>query len=319
MENPTATRSSLEAAAGAAGPAAVEAFKCIGDETRLAIVLALWEAYEPFSEDNALSFSELLDRVDYDASGNFSYHLQQLEGHFVESTADGYRLQQAGHRLVRTIIAGSGLTDTALAPTEIDVDCLICGESLAITYENDHLYTICDGCGGKFVSSDQKPPETVMGFAFDPAGLSRPSAEDIFAASVFRAMEKFTMQMGGLCPDCSGPVESSLHICEDHTPEGICPNCGRRDELQARWVCTICKNAGHGPPGSNLILHPRVVAFYANHGFEIGYNTTDFETIVRILRAMSDHRQELVSTDPPRVRRTDSPRRWHPYRWLRRH
>ncbi len=304
MTDPTVTESSLEAAAGAAGPSAAEAFKRIGDETRLAILLALWEAYEPFADDNTLSFSELLARVDYDTSGNFSYHLQQLEGHFVESTAEGYRLQQAGHRLVRTVIAGTGLTDTTLAPTEIDADCWICGNSLAITYENDHLYTVCDGCGGKFAPGNGKPTDAVMGFAFDPAGLSRPSAEDIFAASVFRAMGKFTMQMGGLCPDCSGPVDSSLHICEEHDPDGICPNCGRRDEIKARWVCTICKNTGHGPPGPNLVLHPRVVAFYANRGFEIGYNTTDFAAIVRILQAMSDHQQELVSTDPPRVRVT---------------
>lgn len=304
MENQNVTESPLEAVAGAAGPHAVDAFKRIGDETRLAILLALWEAYEPFADDNALSFSELLNQVDYETSGNFSYHLQKLEGHFVESTPDGYRLKQAGHGLVRTVIAGTGFTDTTLAPTEIDADCWICGESLAITYENEHLYTVCNGCGGKFDTGDEKPPGTVMGFTFDPAGLSRPIAEEIFAASVFHAMQKFTMQMGGLCPDCSGPVDGSIHICEDHNPDDICPNCGRRDQVKARWICTICKNAGHGPPGANLVLHPRVVAFYANHGFEIGYNTTDFETIVRILRSMSDHQQELVSKEPPRVRVT---------------
>jgi hypothetical protein len=52
------------------------------------------------------------------------------------------------------------------------------------------------------------------------------------------------------------------------------------------------------------MLHPRVVAFYANRGLEIGYDATDFETIVRILRAMSDHKQELVSKEPPRIRIT---------------
>lgn len=304
MENPNVTESPLEAAAGAAGPRAVEAFKRVGDETRLAILLALWEAYEPFADDNALSFSELLDRVDYDTSGNFSYHLQKLEGHFVESTPDGYRLQQAGHKIVRAVVAGTGLTDTTLPPTEIDVDCVMCGEPLAITYENEQLYTVCKACEGKFAPDDEKPPGTIMGFAFDPAGLSRSSAEEIFAASVFRAMQKFTMQMGGLCPECSGPVDGSMHVCEDHSSDGICSNCGRKDEIQARWVCTVCKNAGHGPPGGNLVLHPRVVAFYADHGLDIGYDTNDFETVVRVLRAMSEHRQELVSTEPLRVRVT---------------
>jgi hypothetical protein len=304
MMNRNVTDSPLESAAGAAGSRAVDAFKRVGDETRLAILLALWEAYEPFADDNALSFSDLYDRVDYDTSGNFSYHLQKLEGHFVESTADGYRLKQAGHRLVRVIVAGSGLTDDRLPPTEIDLDCQMCGESLAITYENEQLYTVCTECEGRFASDDDEPPGTIMGFAFDPAGLSRSSPEEIFAASVVRAMGKFLMQMGGLCPDCSGSVDSSINICEDHDSDGVCANCGRRDEIQARWVCTTCKNAGHGPPGPNLALHARVVSFYADRGLEIGYETTDFENVVRMPTAMSDHEQEVVSTDPIRVRVT---------------
>jgi hypothetical protein len=304
MRDRNATESPLESAAGAAGPRAVDAFKRVGDETRLAILLALWEAYEPFADDNALSFSELLERVDYDTSGNFSYHLQKLDGHFVESTAGGYRLKQAGHRLVRVIIAGSGLTDGSLSPTEIDYRCQMCGESLAITYENEQLYTVCTECEGRLESVDEGPPGTIMRFAFDPAGLSRSSPEEIFAASVLRAMGKFVMQMGGLCPECSGSVDGSIDICEDHASDGICPNCGRRDEIQARWVCTTCKNAGHGPPGPNLALHPRVVAFYAERGLDIGYDTNDFGTVVRMLTAMSNHEQEVVSTDPTRVRVT---------------
>jgi ribosomal protein L37AE/L43A len=304
MDNRNATESPLESAAGAAGPRAVDVFERVADETRLAILLALWEDYEPFADNNALSFTELLDRVDYDTSGNFSYHLEKLEGHFVESTAEGYRLKQAGHRLVRAVVAGTGLENRTLSPTEIDFDCQMCGEPLAVTYENEQLYTVCTECEGRFASGNDEPPGAIMRFAFDPAGLSRSSPEEIFAASVVRAMGKFLMQMGGLCPDCSGSVDGSIHVCEDHDPDGICPNCGRRDEIQARWVCTTCKNAGHGPPGQNLALHPRVVAFYADRGLDIGYDTNDFGTVVRMLEAMSTHEQEVVSTDPTRVRVT---------------
>jgi hypothetical protein len=44
------------------------------------------------------------------------------------------------------------------------------------------------------------------------------------------------------------------------------------------------------------------VAFYADRGLEIGYGSTDFESIGRTLDAMTNHRAELVSTDPTRVR-----------------
>ena len=151
------SESPLEAATGAVGPAAARAFELLGNETRLAILLALWDAYEPFAaDDDALSFSELFERVDYDTSGNFSYHVEKLEGHFVESTDDGYRLRQAGHKIVRAVIAGAGITDTTLEPTEIDFGCTLCGESLAITYENEHLYTVCRECKGRFAGDIEK-------------------------------------------------------------------------------------------------------------------------------------------------------------------
>jgi hypothetical protein len=47
-----------------------------------------------------------------------------------------------------------------------------------------------------------------------------------------------------------------------------------------------------------------VVAFYADRGLDIGYDANDFGNVVRMLKAMSDHEQEVVSTDPIRVRVT---------------
>lgn len=296
--------SPVETAADAIGPAATRSFKLLGNQTRLGILLALWDDYEPFGDDNALSFSELLDRVDYDTSSNFSYHLEKLQGHYVASTDDGYRLTAAGHKIVRAVIAGAGISDASLEPTEIDLDCWYCGDPVAITYENGHLYTICRGCGGKFVDDGEAPSGVLMGFTFDPAGLSRPSPEAIFTAMLFRAMQKFTMQMGGLCPDCSGPVDASIHRCEDHRAGEICPNCDRAYEVQVRWVCTVCKNAGHAPPAGNMVLHPRVVAFYAERGLDVGYASNDFDTMTETLQAMADHEAEVVSTDPPRLRVT---------------
>lgn len=78
MKYTNATELPLEAAAGVAEPQTVGAFKHLSDESRLAILPALWEAYEPFADNNALSFSELREQVEYETSGNFSYHLEKL-------------------------------------------------------------------------------------------------------------------------------------------------------------------------------------------------------------------------------------------------
>lgn len=88
------TESPLEALAGGAGAEATEAFSLLGNEARLAVLLALWDAAEPFdeagswdpAEGNAVPFSELRDRVGMRDSGQLNYHLGELEGHFVEQT-----------------------------------------------------------------------------------------------------------------------------------------------------------------------------------------------------------------------------------------
>lgn len=47
-------------------------FGLLGDETRLDILQALWEQYDPTATDNAVAFSELFDRVDVADTGNFT-------------------------------------------------------------------------------------------------------------------------------------------------------------------------------------------------------------------------------------------------------
>lgn len=112
--------SSLEAAARAAGAGVVDAFELLGGETRLAILVALWESYDPHATDTAVSFTELFERVGTRHSGNVTDHLDRLTGHFVEATDDGYRLRNAGLEIVRAVIAGAGLEDRR--PAEVYVD-----------------------------------------------------------------------------------------------------------------------------------------------------------------------------------------------------
>lgn len=99
---------------------AVEAFSILGNETRLSILLALWEAHDPSAEDNALLFSELRERLGNPDPGQFNYHLGKLEGHFIEKTDDGYELRTDGEQPVGTGIAGTGIDAPTLDPTELE-------------------------------------------------------------------------------------------------------------------------------------------------------------------------------------------------------
>ena len=84
--------SPLEVAADTAGPAVVDLFKLLGNETRLAILLALWEAFDPFDPKNGVSFTALRDRAGLPQGAQFGSHLDKLAGRLVEKTAEGYVL-----------------------------------------------------------------------------------------------------------------------------------------------------------------------------------------------------------------------------------
>jgi hypothetical protein len=110
MTDENSTGLPIETTVGAAGSHATEAFALLGNETRLAILLALWEEHDPHASDNVVSFSEIFDRVEYEDPGSFSYHLQELEGQFIRQYADGggYELRVPALRFIHAVIAGAG-------------------------------------------------------------------------------------------------------------------------------------------------------------------------------------------------------------------
>ncbi|MFC7044527.1 winged helix-turn-helix domain-containing protein [Halobacteriaceae archaeon GCM10025711] len=182
MAHSDAAESPLEAASGAAGQRATEAFSVLGHETRLAILLALWEAYEPFEDDNAVSFAELRKRVGMSDGSQFNYHLQQLVGQFVRQTDDGYELRRAGHQLVRTVIAGAGIQDPVLEPTEVDQACYLCGGSTVVSYRDEMLFWACTECDG-LKDAANGPAGVLAGREFDPAGFTDRSPEELLNAA----------------------------------------------------------------------------------------------------------------------------------------
>lgn len=300
--------SPLKAAAGAAGSRATDAFELVGNETRLAILLALWEAYDPHSEHNAVPFSTLRDRVGMRDSGQFNYHLGKLDGQFVRKTDDGYALRRSGLMLVQSIIAGTGIEDPTFDPVEVDAPCKRCGAPTAVTYDNVYVYQVCTECTGLNLPGDEHPPGMLVGWTFEPTGLADRTAEGVFAASTIKTFARIALRFEKICPECSGSVEWSVDVCADHDPSGDeCPNCGWNEAVRVQETCTVCKSAGHGTPGYKVLFHPAVVAFYYDRGVEIGFTgDTSFEDVIRTLDLVEGFEEEVISADPPQVRVTIS-------------
>ena len=307
MADTDVTESSLEAAAGAAGRHATEAFALLGDETRLAILLALWERYEPHAEDtygspDAVSFSELFERVDYDNPGNFSYHLEQLDGQFIRQRAEGegYELRMPGLKLVQAIIAGAGLEDATLDPTEIDEACPLCDAPTEISYREGLVFQACTECDG--VAPDRSNTDGFLNAVkFHPAGLADRTPEALRAASMVASLRQTRSMFNGLCPTCSGPVDAWLDCCTDHDSEGICEHCGTPFDAWARFQCRICKDHGNASPKSLVMFHPAVRSFYDDHAVSIRFRADEFESVARGYDLMDAHEVDIVSTDPHQV------------------
>lgn len=289
-------------AADETGPDATEAFELLSNGTRLEILLSLWEAYDPHATTSAVPFSALRERVGMADSGQFNYHLNKLEGPYVRKTDDGYVLQPLGLKLVGTVIAGAG-RDGTLERTEIDYDCDLCGAPTAIAYEDGWLFHVCTECDGGLGGLSEYPRGALFGEPFPPAALENRTTEEIFAAGVLRLLQVMAMKMGGLCPRCSGVVERTVAVCEDHDPsaDGPCEACGFPSQVRVVWVCTVCKYRGGSSPAGAMVMHPAVVAFYHDHGVDLGSGVNEFERAKQALKLMRTHREELRSTDPLRL------------------
>jgi len=293
----------LAAAAETSGERAAEAFSLLANETRLAILLALWEAYEPYAADDAVSFSALRDRVGIRQGAQFNYHLDQLVGRFVKKTAAGYTLRRAGHELVRTLVAGTGIEDASQDPVEISIDCPFCDAPTAVTYQDEWLYIVCTECDGGFQGGD-RPEGMLSGTEFDPAGLTDRRPEMMWRAGWLTGKSHIQLAVEGVCDACSGPITQSLDVCSDHDADGLCDCCGRQFAVQARFRCPVCKNHHDAPPRTIVLHHPAAIAFYYERGVNVQYDDGSFESLRRRGELISDHEQELVDEDPPRVRVT---------------
>lgn len=292
--------SPLAGGAGAAGPHAAEAFALLGHETRLSILLALWEEYNPHAADNAVPFSKIFDRVDHDDRGNVSYHLKKLQGQFVEQDGKraGYELRESGHKLVRAVIAGAGVQDIELGPVEVGRVCPFCGASTTISYRDGVVIHACSECEGA-AERETRTEGFLSAVPFDPAGLAGRTPAEVRAAAEVAALRQVQSLFEGVCPSCSGAVKGWLECCADHDPTGSCGTCGKQFGAWARFRCRTCKNHSTASPKSLALLHPAVIAFYESRGVSTEVRADDIESIENLFDLIDGHEVKVVSAEPP--------------------
>jgi len=248
-----------------------EAFSLIGNESRVAILEALWHA-----DEQPVEFTTLYEAVHADNSAQFNYHLGQLTGHFVRKTDDGYELRTAGETVVKAVVEGSFNAHPNPDPIETGDDCTRCGEPLVATYSDEKFAIGCAACG-----------RTHGQYSFPPGGLIGRDAEETLSAFNQRVRHRHGLARDGVCPECSGQMRTDIVRGED---------CCLDADLRAEYTCLQCHHGLCSTVGLALLDQPPVVTFYRDHG-------VDLRTIPywRLDWCVSDGCTTVQSTDPWRT------------------
>lgn len=221
-----------------------DAFALLGNELRIEILRALWAA-----SDRPLAFSELHRAVDVDDSAHFNYHLEKLTDHFVHRVDEGYDLGQAGEKVVRAVLAGS-FTQHPYRTIDVGDPCTQCGNLLVATYADETLSIECTNCGHGHGE-----------YPFPPGGLNDRTDAEVLTAFDQRVRHLHCLANDGVCPECAGRTTTTIES------DGEC--CLGVD-LRADHVCGQCDHTLCSAVGLGLLDHSAVVAFYEDHGIDLG-------------------------------------------------
>ena len=246
------------------------AFELLGNETRLSILRALFDA------EGALAFSALNDAVGTTDSGRFNYHLDKLRQVFVRKTDDGYELTAEGRDVVGSILAGPYTKTVDADPVAVGADCSTCGGALAGYFDDGLVRVACEDCERRVISLPVPPG------AFE----AYPREEWPVVAERWTRREVETMQRG-FCPVCHGPSTTRVVTEPERLHDAF--------DVGVRYGCERCGEELASNVEASVVPHPSVVAFYHERGVDV--TTTPVWELDWAVRPVA----EVAATDPLRV------------------
>lgn len=279
-----------------------EAFSVLGNGSRMQILQTLGEAEQP------LAFSELRERVGMSDSGQFNYHIGELEDHFVQKTDDGYALRQAGRRVIMAVLSGAVTSAPVLERTRIDKSCWYCGAPIEMSYSEERVEMYCTECSGTFGESFQTERRTVDSPApgylgkvtLPPAGLQHRTSEEVCqAAWIWHHLQMLAVG-SQLCPHCSASIDRTVDVCRTHdASDGLCEACDRQHAIHLVARCTNCIFEVEGPYMLCLIANTDLLAFLLSHDRNpVSWISIATAGRTHIHNAGDGFRERLLSEEP---------------------
>lgn len=270
----TDRREEFDAPPDSEPPDAEEAFSLLSKSLRLDIIRVLWQA----GRGNPVRFSELYDRVDVRGTSRFNYHLQQLVPHYVRKSEEGYRLTEAGERIVRAVNAGIYTEYTEMAGFDVRGACYDCG-SAALRGEY---------VGGRFRIDCRECDNRVLNVGVPPSAATGRTPSEFVTAYEVWARTRVEQAKNGLCPVCNGPMEPGRSNPIRDTLDTA---------IQAVFDCNACDRRVVSSFGTLALWHEAVESFLHEH---------DESLLERpywaVEQAMTDRHATLVAEEPFRYR-----------------
>lgn len=255
--------------------APAEVFSILGNDTRVDILRALLELG---ADDEPVSFTDLFERVDVDDSANFSYHLRKLTGHFVKQHDDGYEFRYPGRKVVSSIFTGTLTERAQLGFFPASGSCYACGSGLRGWYVDDTLTIGCTDCGTIQVS-----------YPFPSGGLDDRTTDDLLQAFHHYVRHHYCLAADGVCPECTGTVETGLVQEPDETDL----------DVAVEHICQRCGYTLQSTVGVTLLDHADVLVFHSKRDVDL-----NSEPFWHFDWCVSDNQTTVVSEDPLRVELT---------------
>jgi DNA-binding transcriptional ArsR family regulator len=245
-----------------------DAFRVLGDETRLEILQTLGLTGEP------MAFSELFEETRYHDSSNFNYHLEKLLGHFVRKTDDGYVLSQPGRRIVEAVLSGAVTDITSVEPTEIERECPFCSADIQVGYQQERVEKHCPECSGweerPSVAGGQFEESGNLGhLILPPAGVQRRTPVEVLrAAEIWTATETHAI-IRGVCSRCSARLDQGVDVCNSHqAADGRCDECRQRFGAMFTASCPNCIFEMQAPMVTYLAGQSEMTRFMFEQGVD---------------------------------------------------
>jgi DNA-binding transcriptional ArsR family regulator len=265
-----------------------EAFDLLGNETRLAIIEELAGHRRTGWRPEGLRFAELRKAVGAEDAGTFSYHLDELRGHYVEHRGEEYVLTNAGLSVADAVLSGIYGAKVAERSTETDHECPECGQKLRATYEDERVALVCPDHGVRLATT--LPPGAIQGR----------STEEVLSIVARDRQRDVEQAANGVCFHCWGDMEATLLL----SPPVAHPATGEEVGVEG-WSgeyplevfgCRRCETVFWTGAGSSLSRHPALVAFAYDHGVDAT------ESLYLGNGEWDEWRYEVESRDPARVR-----------------